>query len=312
MYRVLILALSVFGSLMRSSIAQDSPSPAGNPVIEDAWIRVADQIKLPAKEAGVLTHLGVKEGSIIRAGDVLAKIDDSEPQMQRKAADAAHKAAYKRWEDDIEIRYQISAASAAQADYKQLKAANNINDKTVPEIELLFKELEWEKARLGGDKARHERVIAGYEANAKKVEVEAAELAIQRRVIAAPFDGVVEEIKRKQDEWCAPGDTILTLLRMDTVHVDGAVDQTKYDPHEIQGCQVTVVVKLARGREATVRGQITKVSALVRSGGVYNVRAEVPNLQEHGSWVLREGLPATMTIHLGTGGAAAAGVSRAK
>ena len=39
---------------------------------------------------------------------------------------------------------------------------------------------------------------------------------------------------------------------------------------------------------------------------MYNVRAEVANQQEHGTWMLRDGLPATMTIHLGTGGNATA------
>ena len=39
---------------------------------------------------------------------------------------------------------------------------------------------------------------------------------------------------------------------------------------------------------------------------MYNVRAEIANLQEHGTWLLRDGLPATMTIHLGTGGDATA------
>jgi len=231
--------------------------------------------------------------------------------MQKKAAAAGYTAAYKRYEDDVEIRYSKAAAEAAKADYEQLVAANKLREKTVPEIELIFKKLEWNKAGLGAEKATHEREIAWYEAGAKKVEVEAADLAIKRRVIVAPFDGIVEELKRKQEEWVAPGDTILQLLRLDTVYVEGTIVQSQYDPHEIQGCQVTVEVQMARGRKATVRGSITKVSSIVRSDGEYSIRAEVANQQEHGTWVLRDGLPASMTIHLGTGGTATE-VSRAK
>jgi multidrug resistance efflux pump len=163
---------------------------------------------------------------------------------------------------------------------------------------------------LGGEKARKEQEIAKYEAHMKKAELELAELAIQRRNIVAPFDGVVEEMSRKQDEWVNPGDSILRLFRMDLMQVEGAVDQTKYDPHELQGCKVTVEVQMARGRKEIVEGQITKVSSVIRGDGFYNVRAEVANKQEHGGWMLRDGLPATMTIHLGTGGTAAAGVSQ--
>jgi hypothetical protein len=62
----------------------------------------------------------------------------------------------------------------------------------------------------------------------------------------------------------------------------------------------------------TAQGRITKVSSFVQAHGVYNVRAEVANMQEQGSWVLRDGLRATMTIHLGTGGRGDSNVSRAR
>ena len=142
------------------------------------------------------------------------------------------------------------------------------------------------------EKAKHDQDLAKFEALNKQAELDAAELAIQRRVITAPFDGVVEEIKRHQDEWVQPGDTILTLLRMDVMHVEGAVEQSKYDPHEIANCEVTVEVEMARGRKATFQGRIIKVSSIVRSDGVYNVRAEIANQQDHGNWLLRDGMPA--------------------
>jgi multidrug resistance efflux pump len=159
---------------------------------------------------------------------------------------------------------------------------------------------------LAIEKSYHDQELAQFEALTKQAEYDAANLAIQRRTIIAPFDGVVEEIKRKQDEWVQPGDTILTLLRLDTLHVDAAVKQSQFDAAEIQGCDVAMEVELARGRKTTVRGKIVKVSNLVRSDGVYNIRAEVANMQEHGTWLVRDGLPATLTIHLGTGANATA------
>ena len=178
--------------------------------------------------------------------------------------------------------------------------------KSVPEVELNEAKLEWDHFKLAIEKSIHDKELAKFEAMTKQAEFDAAELAIKRRTIVAPFDGVVEEIKRKQEEWVQPGDTILTLLRLDTMHVDGAIEQSQYDPNEIQGCDVAMEVELARGRKTTVRGKIVKVSNLVRSDGMYNVRAEVANLQEHGVWVVRDGLPATLTIQLGTGANATA------
>jgi multidrug resistance efflux pump len=250
----------------------------------------------------VLVQLTVKEGTLVRAGQIIGKIDDSEPQMKKAAATAEYAGAYKRWTDDVEIRYAKAQAEVAQAKYEQLLETNKIAEKAVAAVDLREAKLEWDHFKLAIEKSAHDQELAKFEALTKKAELNAADLAIERRTIRAPFDGVVEELKRKQDEWVQPGDTILTLLRLDTMHVEGAVFQKQYDPHEVQGCDVAVEVQLARQRKMTVRGKIIKVSTVVHNQGVYYVRAEVANQQEQGNWILRDGLPATMTIHLGTGG----------
>jgi multidrug efflux pump subunit AcrA (membrane-fusion protein) len=294
-----------------NSVAQPPSSEPANPVVT-GWVKVADSVKLPAKESGVLIHLGVKEGSQVRATQKIAQIDEREIQMQKTAADYAFRAAYKKWKDDVDIRYAETAAKHAEADYMVMVKANEIQERAITDVDLRAGKLAWEKMDLAAEKAVKERELAQYDAYMKQAELGLANLAIERRTITAPFDGVVEKIERKQEEWVNPGDTILWLLRMDTMEVEGSVDQSLYDPHEIQGCEVTVEVQLARGRKETFSGRITKVSSLVGVNKVYNVRAEVANRQEFGGWMLRNGLPATMTIHLGTGGGAAPEVSRAR
>jgi multidrug efflux pump subunit AcrA (membrane-fusion protein) len=302
------LAIALIPLFIRAGYAQQAAA-AGNPVIHGV-VRVADQIKLPAKEPGVLVQLAVKEGTQVKAGQVIGKIDDSEPQMKKVAALADYKAAYKKWKDDVEIRFAKAQAEVAKATYEKMLESNRMTPRSVTEVELNEKKLEWDHFKLAIEKSYHDQDLAQYEAMTKQAEFDAAELAIKRRTIIAPFDGVVEEIKRKQEEWVQPGDTILTLLRLDTMHVDGAIEQSQYDPNEIQGCDVAMEVELARGRKTTVRGKIVKVSNLVRSDGVYNVRAEVANFQEHGVWIVRDGLPATLTIQLGTGANATAALPK--
>jgi multidrug efflux pump subunit AcrA (membrane-fusion protein) len=303
------LAIAFIALLLQTSHAQQAASPPGNPTIKGV-VRVADQIKLPAKEPGVLVQLAVKEGTQVKAGQVIGKIDDSEPQMKKMAALADYKGAYNRYIDDVEIRYAQAQAAVAKVKYEKLLETNKQAIKSVPEVELNEAKLEWDHFKLAIEKSIHDKELAKFEAMTKQAEFDAAELAIKRRTIVAPFDGVVEEIKRKQEEWVQPGDTILTLLRLDTMHVDGAIEQSQYDPNEIQGCDVAMEVKLARDRKTTVRGKIVKVSNLVRSDGVYNVRAEVANVQEHGVWIIRDGLPAELTIQLGTGANATAALPK--
>ncbi len=303
----LILSVTIAVALLATRTnAQNYNSQQPDDPVVTGLVKIADHVKLPARESGVLTHLAVKEGSAVRAGQPIAKIDDREIQQQLKVAEYAARAAAKRYQDDVDIRYAEAGAAAAEADFQVMKGANTIADRAITEVELRAAELNWKKMVLAAEKARKEQELAFLEAHGKKSEYELTKVGLDRRSIIAPFDGIVEELARKQDEWVNPGDPILRLFRMDTMQVEGAVEQKLYDPHELQGCKVTVEVQMARGRKETVEGHITKVSSTIGHHGFYNVRAEVPNRQEHGSWMLRDGLPATMRIHLGTGGNAAA------
>jgi multidrug efflux pump subunit AcrA (membrane-fusion protein) len=294
------VALSILLSFAQVGGVEVPSAEVSDPVIE-GMLKVADDIKLPAQEDGVLVHMTVEEGSIIRKGQQLAQIDDSMQKKQRLAAEYGFKVAYERGLDDVEIKFAQAKSEAAKADFDLMQETNRIAAKTITVIEMRQKEMEWIAATMSIEKATKDQKLARLEAVAKKAELDIADLAIKRRVITAPFNGVVEKVYRKQDEWVMHGDPIMYLFRLDTMNVEGAVEQAKYDPHELQGCDVTVEVQLARGRKETVRGRITKVSAVVDLDGKYAVRAEVPNREEHGTWLLRDGMVATMTIHLGTG-----------
>src|SRR4029079_2962197 len=156
--------------------------------------------------------------------------------MKKAAASADYAGAWNRWKDDVEIRFAKAQAAVAKIKYEKLLENNKQALKSVPEVEINEAKLEWDHFKLAIEKSYHDQELAQFEAMTKQAEFDAANLAINRRTIVAPFDGVVEEIKRKQEEWVQPGDTILTLLRLDTMHVDGAIEQSQYDPNEIQGC----------------------------------------------------------------------------
>jgi multidrug efflux pump subunit AcrA (membrane-fusion protein) len=306
----IVAATILIGLAQLGDGASQSTQPS-DPEIE-ALITVADVVKLSAEEAGVLKHLGVDEGDIVRAGQKIGQIDDRMAQIQARAAEYAAQAALRKSKDDVEIKFQKASALVYQAEHEELLESNRLAPRSVTESDIRLAKLKWDQAVLGTEKTTKDLELAEFDYHAKRAELAAAQHAIQQRIITAPFDGVVEEIFRKQDEWVTAGDPILHLFRLDTMKVVGVVDSTKYDPHEIQGCEVTVVVPMARGREETVRGRITRISTIERGDKKFEVGAEVPNRQEHGAWLLRHLQMGKMTIHLGTGGRAAAGVSRAE
>jgi multidrug efflux pump subunit AcrA (membrane-fusion protein) len=306
----LSIALVTSAALAGPAQVYSQSASAADPVLTGCLVKLQDDVKLAGKEAGVLLQLNVKEGSQVRAGDVIGKIDDSQPQAQKDAAQAGYNAAYNKWQDDVEIRYSKAAADVAKADYDQLIETNRMAEKAVAQVDVRKAKLDWDRSVLAIEKAEHDQKLAMYDAYTKQAELKAAQLAIDRRSLRAPFNGEVVSINRHQEEWVGPGDTILRLVRLDAMYVEGALDRTLYDPHEVVNCNVTIDVEMARGRKEQAEGRITWVSSEVRGDGKFQVRAEVPNRQEHGRWLLADGMKATMTIHLNTGGAPAADVSR--
>ena len=299
----LALAIIVGGLSPRAAVADD-------PVISGCVVKLDEDIKLPAPEAGVLVLLSVKEGSQVRKGEVIGKIDDREVLIQREAAEHGLKAAYKAATDDVQIRYAKKSAAVAEKNYEVMIESNKSAAKAVPMIEVLKAKLEWDASILSAEKALHDQGLAVHEYNKKLAERDAADLAIKRRSILAPFDGEVVTLYRHQDEWVSPGDPIVRLVRLDTMLVEGPVEMASYDPHEVMGAEVVVNVDMAHGRKEQFTGRIIYVSSLVRLDGRYIVRAEVPNREEYGRWILRDGMTATMTIRTNTAGNAALDVSR--
>ncbi len=298
----LLAAMLLFGLGLR-------PAEADDPVLYGCLVKLEEDVKVPAPEAGVLVDLKVKEGSQVRKGELLGKIYDDEVQMQKKAAEYALGAAYKAATDDIQFRYAQKSADVAEKAYETMVQSNNTVAKAVADIDVRKAKLEWEAAILSAEKAQHDQALAKFEYHQKKAERDASDLAMRRRMIVAPFDGEVVTIYRHQDEWVSPGDSILRLVSLGTMLVEGRIPLSDYDPQEISGCEVTLEVEMARGRKEQFNGRITYVSPMGRLTDAYDVRAEVTNRQEQGRWLLRDGVTAKMTIHLNTATAGTLGAS---
>ena len=290
------VALLLFGQVAET--ANRSATADGNPVVNPARIFVQDKADIPAMAPGVLTRFSVREGARVQQGDVLAVIDDREAQAAVKVAKYAEAAARKRAKQTIEIRYAQAASELAEAVYKKDLEANSRTKGAVADSEVERKKLDHKRAELQIEKAGNDRVLAGYDANTKIAEREAAQMALDWRTIRAPFDGDVVETFVHQSEWVQPGEPILTLMRFDKLYVEGHLLAKDYDRSEILGKAVTVEVTKARGRKSTVSGKVVHVDQLLLSSGRYTVRAEVENERVNGSWLLQPGALVRMTIHL--------------
>ena len=271
----------------------------GEPVVDRCLVSLMEEAKVPAREAGVLEALLAREGDVVRRGDVIAKIDDNQPQMERRKAKAEHDQAVAKADSDVDVRYAVAAEKVAQIEFEKAAESDRKVPGSVTRVELNRLQLNEQKSELQIEQAQLEKKVSTLAAIAKGVEVDAAENAIERRLIKAPLDGVVVQVFPHQGEWMQPGDPLARVVRADKLRVEAYVDSARFDPEQVRDRPVTAEVVLADNRRERFKGRIVFTSPIVESGGDYRVFAEVENRQAEGTqqWLLRAGQTATLTIH---------------
>jgi multidrug efflux pump subunit AcrA (membrane-fusion protein) len=282
-------------------VFRHAESAEGEPVLERCLVSLVEEAQVPAREAGVLVELQIREGDVVSRGDLIARIDDSQPDFDRRKAVAEHAQAKAKAESDVDIRYAVAAEQVAKAEYDKANESNNRVPGSVTRVELDRLQLTWKRGELQIEQAEVERRLAEMAVQSQEVDIAAAEDAVGRRKIVAPLDGVVVRVFPHLGEWMQPGDPLARVVRADRLRVEGYVDASRFDPDKVRDRPVTVKISLADDREEAFTGRIVFTSPIVESGGEYLVWAEVENRQmEEGhaeEWMLRPGQTAQMTIH---------------
>lgn len=275
-----------------------APSAGAAIRIEPAQIFFLEELKLPAEETGRLVQLDVSAGDRITLDQLLGRVDERQHQLTRATAELERAAAAARASDEVDVLYAKASQQLAESELKRDLDINRRSPGTVPDSDIQHKRLAAHRAKLQVEKSQLDRRIAQLSAEAQSAAVMAAEDTIERCQLVSPLEGMVVEVLRHCNEWVSAGDPVLHIARMDRLRVDGLVDASQCDVHEVAGRPVTVEVTLARGRKVAFPGRVAHVSPQVQAGGKYRIRAEVENQLLENHWVLRPGLPATMTIHL--------------
>jgi multidrug efflux pump subunit AcrA (membrane-fusion protein) len=293
----LLIALLIDLTCGLPALAQEAARP--DPVLDRCLVSLVEEAKVPAREAGVLMELAVREGDVVRKNDVIAKIDDDQPQMEKRKAQAEYDQALAKAQSDVDVQYSEAAEKVAEAEYKKALESHTKVPGSVTEVERDRLALNEKKSELQIDQARLEQRLAALAAQSKEVEVLAAENSIGRRLIKSPLDGVVVQVFPHQGEWMQPGDPLARVVRVDKLRIEGYVDSSRFGPDKVRDRPVTVEVMLADDRKETFKGRIMVTSPMVESGGDFRVVAEVENRQDPDSqqWLLQPGQTARMTIH---------------
>jgi len=228
-------------------------------VTSSGEIKPRNYINLGAEFAGQLTEILVKEGDVVKKGQLVARIDETQSeadvQAQKAAlssseADAsASEAGYKAGDDNITVlqstlertkadseRYEedykrgqelFKQGLIAKQDFEQRKAAYQAQLAAVTEAESRIVQARAQLAQLKAQLAGSQRKIAQNEANLNRYND-----ILKKHNVIAPIDGLVTYLPVRMGETVVPGvqnsaaSTIMTIADMSIITAEVKVDES--------------------------------------------------------------------------------------
>jgi multidrug efflux pump subunit AcrA (membrane-fusion protein) len=282
-----------------ASVTHSPAIPAAAAHLPDCLVYLIEDIQVPALEAGALVKINAQEGDVVEQGQLLALLDDSQPKLQKMAAELERDAAIAKASDDVDIRFAQATLAYSIAELQRLLAIERKGAGSVTVQEVEKAKLAKQRDELQIEKSRLDAKVAKMSAEKHQAEVQAADLSVARRQILAPItpiSGEVATVYHEQAEWVNAGEPVIQVVRMDRLRVEGFAATSELNVADIAGKEVIVEVELARGQRQRFAGRVTYISPLVTAGGKYRVRAEVENRLAGDEWLLRPGASVAMTI----------------
>jgi macrolide-specific efflux system membrane fusion protein len=260
--------------------------------VPSALVKLIEEVGVPAREAGVLAVVDVREGRMVEQGDLLARIEDTEARIVEHRASADLEIARENAENDVNIRFAKKSVEVAKAELRRSEESLQKYPKSVSESEMDRLKLVVERSVLEVEQAEHEFKIAGFQRRIKENDHRAAEEKVNRHQILAPLSGVVVQVNRRRGEWVEPGEEVVRILRLDRLRAEGFLNARYLGP-DVESWRVRLTVDLPDEPGAEFPGKIVFVSPEIDPvNSQVNIWVEIDNEALR----LRPGMRAKMTI----------------
>lgn len=277
-----------------TAVALGPPScRAESLVIESALVTLIEQVEVPARAEGVLARILVREGQVVREGEVLAQIDDAAAQLQCGRARIELQNAQRLATNDVRVRLATKAVEVAKTELQRAKDSQVRFKKSVSDTELDRLRLQADRADLEQEQAKLDFESAQLAVHLRENETQVAEQAVERCRLVAPIDGVVVQLLKRKGEWVEPGKLTVRILRTDRLRAECFIDQQQ-TAGLVVGRRATLQVQVGAGGEQSFSGELTFICPEINPvNGQVRIWADI----ENSDGILRPGLQAKLTIH---------------
>lgn len=222
-----------YSRVVNVEVVELVPRPFTERIRVTGTVEANRDVQVAAEESGTIREVLAGEGSRVRAGEPIAKIDDRILRAQLEQMEAQAEVARETWERNRQL-------------YEREKAIS---------------ELQFVETR----------------ARAREAEASARVLRerLERTVIRAPFDGVLESRSVEVGSMVSPGTPVARVVQLDPVKVTGGVPE-RYSPDVSHGAPVSVSFDVLEGQR--FEGRLSYVGSVIDPDSrTFRVELTVPN-----------------------------------
>lgn len=226
MILTLFIAATIY--VNRPGFAQGpANSPQGILSIPSALVKLSETVKVPAEYGGVLTDVPVREGQLVRKGDLIARVNDRELRLRVERAAQEDQIARLSAQNDVDIRYAIKSSEVAQSELARSHRSNAKVANSVPASRVDRQRLERDRAVLQQEQAKRDYKAEQLKTKLTRNELDLSNLLLEKTEIRSPMNGMVVAVERKRGEWVEPSETVVKIVRVDRLRVEGFVAAEK-------------------------------------------------------------------------------------
>jgi membrane fusion protein (multidrug efflux system) len=285
---VLVFACSACNSSKDTSVAAAAPAPV-QPAVQPAGGEAADtfvasgpivvenQVDVAALREGVVVSILAEPGTLIRKGQLLAKLDDRQISADLDAAAARVRA--------LEANLQNW-----QAETKVLQADRSRAEKLYEAQVIAKEQLEHAQYKEQADEYEIQRETESLN-NAKNIQ-KSLELEKEKTTIVAPFDGIVARRYVRAGQKVAVGDRLFWVTALTPLEVKFTLPERFFG--KIHAGEDVSVSSADLSRDSKYSAKIVQISPVVDpSSGTIEILARVTGAAP----ALRPGMLVSIKIH---------------
>jgi RND family efflux transporter MFP subunit len=200
-------------------------------IVTNGIAKAVRKVVFQAEVEGMLMSLKVKDGQIVRANDLLAKIDDTDYKLEVATAEEAR---IKALADYALMQLSESSLTPSKASEKDTKIISNAKTKweeaeenykkgLISKRELEHIRKEYDLAKIMAGLSREE--VASSQVGLKRAEIalEKAKRNLEKTEIRAPFSGIVTDVEAVEGEMMNRGKSLFKLVDLSTIKLEAKV-----------------------------------------------------------------------------------------